>query len=538
MLTVLGATVAIANLPYFSVSLLEAFGASVAGTLLSASDMLLAGAVFFGLSRLIFGRFGTDTRGRRSDTIRLALEPLLMMMGIVAGVSLWYPAVLGQPLLSPLGTLTAGIVVILFLVSVVLAACVMAKRGKRLKLATALIAMGIMSPVPLAARSALEPFLGQRPDVVILGIDSVSYDDTYPPFNDWVKERGGTWYEQAVSPGLLTNSVWASILTMQPVREHGVFHTFQPLPSAPPALISSAHAKGYRTVSVFTDQFTCAVGSRAGFDEDRSGPVGWRQLLLAIVADSSLLVPVLKPALPHIWPSLSPPNHAGTFTYDLRRDIRGILRAGGHEQPTLVAAHINYAHHSAYPSSRNLSWSELWQLARAPAATIRDRSFNWQDRDEPNDPLKLHRWKLKHLHEVIASEVDAARYLEDGRRLVVFSDHGDRAGLDVSNFADRRYYHVPLATFGLAARCPREPISIIDIGSLLGLSEIRATPSVEFTIAPQEQWATLVKTARLRWSGEVDLDRNLLGKIFKGLSRYDPSGNADGRSCPATTSGR
>ena len=264
-----------------------------------------------------------------------------------------------------------------------------------------------------------------------------------------------------------------------------------------------------------------------GLRRGRSGPVGWRQLLLAIVADNSLLVPVLKPALPHIWPSLSPPNHAGTFTYDLRREVRGILRAGGHDRRTLVAAHINYAHHPAYPSSRDLSWSELWRVARAPAATIRDRSFNWQDRDEPSDPVQLHPWKLKHLHEVIASEVDAARYLEDGRRLVVFSDHGDRAGLGVANFAERRYYHVPLATFGLAARCPREPISLIDIGSLLGLSEVHADAvggvhhcaAGAMGDAGQNRAPALVRRGRA--------DRSLLADVFKGLRRYDPAGSVE-----------
>ena len=537
-LTIIGAALTIANLPYFAVPYREAFAAAATGTLLIASDMLITGAIVFGFSRWMFGRFGADSRGRRIDTTRLLLEPLLTIAAIAAGASLSYPAILGLAIFSPVGMFAAATVLAMLLVVVVLGAALVGRRGRRLQLGALLVSVGISSPVPSAIRSSIEPFLGHRPDVIVLGIDSVSYEDADGLMREWVTRRGGTWYEHAITPGLLTNSVWASILTMQPVREHGVFHTFQALPSTPPAFVSLARANGYHTVSAFTDQFTCAVGSRAGFDDDRSGPVGWRQLLLAIVADSSVLVPILKPALPHIWLSPSPPNHAGTFTYDLRRTIRGILRGGGDGRKTLVTGHINYLHHPAYPSSRDLTWHELSRIATAPASAIRDRTFNWQDRDEPSDPVKLRQWKLKHVHEVIASEIDAAGFLGNGGRLVLFSDHGDRAGLTVDNFAESRYYHVPLATFGLAPRCARQPISLIDIGSLLGFSRTHASPSVEFTIAPQEQWSTLVKTARIRWSGAVDLDGDILADLFKDLRRYDAPTDAHSDSCAASTPAR
>lgn len=536
--TIIGTTLAVANLPYFSVSLSEAVGASVVATLLIAPDMLVAGAMFFGASRAIFGRLGASVGGAGADALRLLLEPLLMLTGVAVGVALWYPAILGSLILAPLGALSAASVVAVLLGAVVAGSIFVAKRHKRLQLAAALIGVGVASPLPLTMRSALEPHFGHPPEAIILGLDSVSYHDSYAPFAEWVQARGGVWYERAVTPGLLTNSVWASILTTHPVRQHGVFHTFQPLPDTPPAMLASARAEGYRTVSVFTDQLTCAVGSRAGFDEDRSSPVGWRQLLLPLAADNSLLVPIVKPALPRLWPSLSPPNHAGTFTYDLRREIRGILRAGARAQRTFVAAHINYPHHPAYPGVWDLSWPELWQLAKAPAARLRDRSFNWQDRDEPSDPVQLHPWKLRHLHEVLMAEIDAAHYVQNGGRLVVFSDHGDRAGLAVDNFADPRYYHVPLATFGVAPRCPEEPISLLDIGSLLGWSKTHAVPSVEFTIAPQEQWSRLVSTAGLQWSGDVNLDRTLLAALFKDLRRHDPWPDLERRGCLETESRR
>ena len=132
---------------------------------------------------------------------------------------------------------------------------------------------------------------------------------------------------------------------------------------------------------------------------------------------------------------------------------------------------------------------------------------------------------------MIASEFDAAGYLERGGRLVVFSDHGDRAGLSAANFGEKRFHHVVLATFGLPARCRTEPISLIDIGALIGLADMRAEPSVEFAIPPREVWPSLAKSARLRWSGDVELDARLLAQVFNGLQRHDPWTEVDTSQC-------
>ena len=535
-LTVTSATFAIADLTYLSSSLTEALQAALGGLLLGSADLLVVGAVVFGLSGLIFRRFGRDVDSR-PGVLRLSLEPLLMFVAVLAGASMWYPGTAGQALLWPLRALPVGGIVFLLMSAVILGAVVAAKPGKRAKLASVLVLVAILCPAPLAARAALEPLMGHPPDALILGVDSVSFDNPHAQFEGWVKQRGGTWYEKAVAPALMTNAVWTSILTAKPVRTHGVFHTFQGLPPGEPALMAAARAEGYRTVSVFPDQFTCSVGSRAGFDEDRSGPVGWRQLVMSTVLNHSVLGPFVKPVLPRWWPSPAPPNQAGTFTYDVRREIRGILRAGSRDQRTLVMAHLTYTHQDAYPNALALSWSELWAVARTPARRVRDRSFDWQDIDRPSDPLPLHAWKMKHVHRVIADEVDAARFLGDGRRLVVFSDHGDRYGLNFRTFGRPRFYHVPLATFGVPARCPGAPTSLIDIGSLIGLSDVRAEPSVEFALAQPEYWGALARGAELRWPGDVELNRGVLAAIFSGLQRHDPWPELGQQGCtqPATS---
>jgi hypothetical protein len=519
ILTVAGATIALTTLPYYSISLGNALLAAMAGTALRFPDMLVVGSLCFGLSWFVFRRLGVAPGAGHMGRLRLVVEPLVTFLAMVGGISLWYPAVLSQPLLMPVATFPAAGVLLLIAAAVALGILFTGSPGKRLRLAAVLAAAGILSPVPMWARAALEPLGGTPSSLVVLGIDSISHGDDVADFGEWVKARGGTWYERAVAPGLLTNAVWTSILTMQPVRGHGVFHGFQHFPAGQAPFIEAARARGYRTVSRFPDQLTCAVGSRAGFDEDRSGPVGWRQLLLPIVANNSFLVPVVAHVLP--WRgALS--NEGGTFSYDVRRDIRTILRSGVSGQRTLVAAHLTYTHLPAYPGALELSWAERASVLRAPAGNIRDRSLDWQDVDAPGDPLPLRGWKVKYLQKVIEAEVSAARYLEGGGQLVVFSDHGNRAGMTLENFTEDRFHHVVLATFGVRPGCPRAPVSLIDIASMVGLSDATAAPSVEFVLSAPEQWPSLVQSAHVRWSGDVDLNPGLLADIFKGLRRHDP----------------
>lgn len=520
-LTILGTAWALMTIPYYAVPYRDALLAGAAGALLRMPDMLLAGAIVFGFSGFIFRRFGAEPQLGRVAGLRLMLEPLVTFVIIAIGIALWYPAVLSRPLFQLLGFLPVAALLTLLAVLGVAGVLATGRRGMRLRLASVLFVVGLLSPGPLWFRARVETAFGAPPAAILLGVDSISHADDVRPLAEWVKAAGGTWYERAVTPGLFTNAVWTSILTMQPVREHRVFHTFKRL-NGESALLRAATSKGYRTVASFSDQLTAAPGSTAGFDENQSGPVGWRQLLLPIVADNSILVPVIGAALPRPWPGAAPSNEAGTFTYDLGREVRQLLRAGRAGQPTLVASHLTYVHLPAYPSSLELSPAEFRSVLKAPAAMIHDRTFDWQDLDRPGDPVPLNAWKIRRVQLVIQREVADARYLEQGGQLILFSDHGSRNSLNTETFHDVRYHHVVLATFGVQPRCPKEPISLIDVARLLGLSDVMAEPSVEFVLTPPGLWPALVQTARLRWSGEVDLDEALLAQVFADMRRYEP----------------
>ena len=534
LVTVGGTTAAILLLPYYSVSFQEAFLAAALGTAMIATDMVMVGAIVFGLSAFVFSRLGQETRDKQLGCLRLGIEPFVTCTAIVAGSSLWYPAMVSAPLLAPMGRLPAvGVIVVLMGITAASAAHA-AKPGSRVRLVLVMILGGALAPVPGRANAELARWTGHRPDAVVLGVDSVSLVDDVQPLEQWTRSRGGAWYEHAVTPGLLTNAVWSSILAMKTVRAHGVFLTFQRLAASDASLLDAARANGYRTVSAFSNQLTSMVGSRAGFDVDRSGPVGWRQLLLPLVADNSLLLPVFKPALPRLPFMALASNQAGSYTYDVRREVREILRSGSSGGRTLVMAHLTYPHLPAYPSSVDLTWEELWRVARAPAATVFDRSFDWQDADSETDPVPLQDWKIAQVQRVISSEVDSSGYIAQGGKMIVFSDHGNRAGLTVKNFGDKRYHHVVLATFGVPARCTRSPISLVDIGSLLQLADKTAEPSVEYMFTPETLVPILVRHARLRWSGDVDIDDELLKRLFKALLRYDPAPESGHGACRQT----
>lgn len=514
------------RMPYYTVTWVQAFQASAVGMLIRLPDLLVTGAIFFGLSAFIFRRLGAEPASGRISTVRLFVEPAVSFVAACLGIALWYPGVLSQPLFLPLDFLTIAWYLLLLLGVVLVGVFVTARRGRKLRLAGALLLVGLLTPSPLWLRTTIERAFGAPPTTVLLGIDSISHHDDLSPMANWVKSDGGTWYERAVTPGLFTNAVWTSILAEQPIRTHHVYHTFVRMKAKDAVLLQDAEKAGYRTVGMFSDQFTAAPGSTAGFDVNRSGPVGWRQLLLPMVANSSMLVPLISGALPRPWPGAAPSNEAGAFTYDVRREIRSLLRAGKKGERTFAAGHLTYVHLPVYPSTFEMSLAEFQAVLKAPTILVRDRTIDWQDKDRPDDPLPLNHWKIQRVQTVIQEEVNDTAYVKDGGHLVVFSDHGSRVSLSYDTYQDPKYHHVLLATFGVPPSCPTEPISLIDIGRLMGFSKVHAEPSLEFAFPEPGMWPAFFETVKLRWSGQVDMDETLVDQLFAHLRKYDPYPNA------------
>jgi hypothetical protein len=525
LLTAFSAVVIIRNNPYVPLKWSNSVIAALGGMVILLPDFLVIGSFLAMLSILVFSAL-VAKKWVTLKFFSLLAEPGVVLFSMLLGTSLFYPAVLNHPALAMFGSLPVWLDVSLIGVTVFSVCYYLAVPGVRFRACIIVMVLGILSPVPVSMYRFHGSSKTGKPPLVMLGLDSVSDKDDLIPLKDWVARNNGTYYHYAVTPGLYTNSVWTSIISMLPVKEHGVCYICQSYPKLKDNenLIERAKETGYWTVAVFPDQTTEWSSIQAGFDENRSGPVGWRQFATSTVENASILLPIFRPLLPRLTKPGVPPNHAGTFTYSLDRELDEIFSRGIPGRSVFICAHLTYLHSISYPGLMKLSRSEYADVLCAKVRSVVDRSFFWQDVDLPTDAIQLHRWKEMRLQRAVMESVKRTGFFKRGGKLLLFSDHGNRAGLTMDNFCQERYYHVPLATFNLPPQNPEHPISLIDAGKLLGLEPNKppSLPVVEYSTAQRSDWSILAKNAHIRWDGRVDLDNNILKAIFDRLRACDP----------------
>jgi hypothetical protein len=512
---------------------------SVAATAVAAtvgemwSELVACGACVAAVAALFGKALGAPSRRGRSGFEEGIFDAALVFGALYVGIALEHPAALRHAALWPLRPLPVLAVTMALAAGVLAASAVRGRRARCpsgvVRHVAATVAVAILGwalalhghrPAPAAAR-------GTR---VLLGLDSLSQLDPVSALKQFTLEHGGTWFERAVTPGLLTNAVWPAILTSRPPSESGIFFIYQSPDwrSFPDNLVERARGAGFETVSFFSDQFTTHVGSDAGFDLNRSGPRGWKQVSTAVVKDASILLPVMLPWLPRIPSAVTPPNQSGTYAYDLDLEISEILAAGGMGAPAFVAAHLDYLHQPRYPSYSELTVQERLRVLVAPLSALADQSMHWQYPAVPGEPLALYEWKRRRLQRAVASALEGSGFLDPDRRnqLVMFSDHGSRAGVTDLEFGREEFYRVLLVTFGVPRRDVLAPISLLDVGDLLGFPHpdrsAPTDPVVEYVNVSPEEWKTLIASSRASSDGGVQLDRKVLLDLGRRLRGFRP----------------
>ncbi len=512
----------------------------VCGVVMAAGSFLVASVVG---RRLVWCAYPRRVR------VLLLVEPALIAWGLACGIVYEYPGLLLHPLflmfrsntvlwasgLAPCAGLLAGI-----LFGRWSRAPGLAWRYPALVLVSVLIGWAGARPIELRK---LEAGAGTT---VILGLDSISQVEDTGILRDFATRNKGTWYERPVTPGLLTNPVWTSILTGRTVGETGIFFIYQ-VPDwdrIPDNLVKRARSSGYVTYSYVSDQFTTHFGSMAGFENDRSGPIGWKQEATAFLKNGHIFLPVLLPYLPRLPLGRTPANQSGTFAYSIRGELNEVLCVGrGQRTKTLIAAHNDYLHQPCYPSYSELSGEERGKVLAARAGSLVDHSLDWQYPVEWDEPLGLYEWKLRHLQEVVADCVIGTGFLAParGNKLLIFSDHGSRTGVLAENFGEEKYHRVILIGFNTEKRDPAAPISLLDIPALIGLPDALrpgpADPVVQYVNVVQGEWAELLQTSRPGMDGTIWLDKKVVVPMGRRLLGFRPY-TAEGRYFPVPVTER
>jgi hypothetical protein len=497
------------------------FAGIIGGTLELLPELLQLGVLIGLVSALFFAFTRVETR-----PLALGLEPLAALFAIAAGISMELPALLWHPMLMPVRLLP----VVAAQLAVLLVALGIAAIGpKRRTIPAALLFL-------LAWGVAVSPHAGQnrtapRDSVFILGLDSLSQSDALDPLRRAVAGSNGTWYQHPVTPGLLTNSVWTAIVQHRQVHETGVFLTYQ-LPDwkrSPYQLVSEGKRRGFESWSFFSDQFTTHIGSMAGFDVDRSGPVGWLQLATAAVKETHILAPVLLPRLPRLPFARTPRNQSGTFGFRLSTELHDFFTAGSRDAKILAAGHVDYLHQAAYPAMSDLTPAERGRVRRANAAAIRDLSLHWQYPEWKGEPLGIYAWKIARLQHEVAKAMRDTGASDPARRnrIIILSDHGNRKDIAGGDFARQRYYKVLFATIGIPGHDPRKPVSLVDIPLLLDWPDPSRPGAADLVVeyvnneSPKE-WVTMMESAVLARNGTVLLDPKITAAVGQRLLAYRP----------------
>ncbi|HEY5610984.1 MAG TPA: hypothetical protein VIL97_07245 [Thermoanaerobaculia bacterium] len=503
-------------------------GGMAAGALRLIPEFLATATILLILSAALFALLG---RGKTASTARLLGEPALLFASISFGLALEYPMLWNHPVAMPLRRLPLFAAVAVGSLALLIAAYAM---GRWRMVATACgvaVASFAFTFVPRGASGT-----ASSDTILLLGLDTISQQHEVSPLRDFASRHGGVWYRYAVAPSLFTNGTWTSILMNEMPHATGAFYVYQS-PDWSRArfnLVRHAAARGYETWSFHSDQFTIYVGSNAGFDRARCGPKGWLQVATAGVKDGSILLPVLLPRLPRIPLATSPPNQAGTFAFALEEELDAILS----EPPdgAFVAAHLSPLHENRFPRMRELTARERALVWRTRVDSVRDYSLDAHLPVLAHDRLGVYEWKVKQLQRTVIDRVERSGFLDPKKRnrLVLFSDHGVRKGVLPTNFGEPRFHHVVLATFGIPARDPAVPISLVDISSLLGLTASPPWPAiVEHTHLAEKETVTPMRTADLRPDGEVRIDRAVLASLGQRLTKVEPYGSGEYVPMPA-----
>lgn len=355
--------------------------------------------------------------------------------------------------------------------------------------ATGAVVLGLLGwglPRAVRATASSDP----RPDVVVLGVDSMRWDHFRPEVMPHLSAlaSGGTLFTRAYVTLPRTFPSWVTLLTGVSPHRHGVrsmFPRWEERATTPPMLPGALRAAGYRTVVV--SDFAGDVFPRvdAGFDVSVAPRFDFRALMAQRALEGQVhLLPFLHTRPARRWlPVLREFSHAAD-PFLLARDALEQLERGD-ARPQLTVVFFSTAHFPyAAPQERASVGGYQGRFRYHKPATLEESGR--VDEADQAQVRALYARSLGAVDRAAASVIEGVRRARRGRPtvFVVLADHGEhlfergRGQGHGDHLQGDEVLHVPLVLAGAGIPARREERLVRDVDLAPTLAQLASIPWV------------------------------------------------------------
>jgi arylsulfatase A-like enzyme len=296
---------------------------------------------------------------------------LCMATILIANATLYPNSSLGHPYAKPMQARWGGIDALIIACTItglsigstlVIAATKWARARQRFPMRHAL---GALATLAIATAAAVPASRGgfaaptNKPHVIVVGIDSLRYDETQPDGPSKAVNVGkflasSTSFDNTVTPLARTFPSWVSILSGRNPHTTGAIINLLPreLIHTGETLGDLFRRAGYRTVYSIDEVRFSNIDASYGFDETITPPIGASEFIIGWFADTPLSNLIVNTRLgavlfPHVHA-----NRGAAKLYDPHVFLRRLDQRLDFESPTFLAVHLTLAH-----------WPFIWRDA-------------------------------------------------------------------------------------------------------------------------------------------------------------------------------
>lgn len=264
----------------------------------------------------------------------------------------------------------------------------------------------------LAREHVAHPGAGGKPNIFVLGIDSLRPDMTTPDNTPHMRAflDESVRFNDAITPLARTFPSWVSILTGRHPHTTGAFMNLLPPENIRTGRTLPAHLRehGYRTIYAIDEVRFSNIDTSYGFDEAVTPVIGGSDFVLAWFADTPLSNLLMNTRLGALLYPFQHANRAAYISYDPDSFVHQVEREIDAGQPLFMALHLTLPH-----------WPFMWADSGLPPPGSDKTQWQYISSVQRAD---------RQLGDLLA--ILKRKGLLDNAIVVALSDHGEAFGAD------------------------------------------------------------------------------------------------------------